>query len=70
MHWREIFTARGLSLRILVAVVRIPVTVQLIETGAAALPTLSWVQSTTADVSPPMRFVTRNSPPCRITKYE
>ena len=42
MNWRDIFTARGLSLRILVAVVRIPVTVQLMETGAAALPTLSW----------------------------
>ena len=42
MNWSDIFTARGLSLRVLVAVVRIPVTVQLIETGAAELPTFSW----------------------------
>ena len=42
LNWSDIFTAPGLSLRILVAVVRIPVTVQLIETGPAELPTFSW----------------------------
>ena len=39
LNWSDIFTAPGLSLRILVAVVRVPVTVQLIETGTAELPT-------------------------------
>ena len=42
LHWSDIFTAPGLSLRILVAVVRFPVTVQIIETGTAELPTFSW----------------------------
>ena len=42
LDWSDIFTAPGLSLRILVAVVRIPVTVQLMDTGAAELPTFSW----------------------------
>ena len=42
LHWSDIFTARGLSLRILVAVVRIPVVVQLRETGTAELPAFSW----------------------------
>ena len=42
LTWSHIFTARGLSLRLLVAVVRIPVIVQLIGTGTAELPTLLW----------------------------
>ena len=42
LNWSDIFTARGLSLRIFVAVVRIPVTVQLIETGSPDLPAVSW----------------------------
>ena len=42
LKWSDIFTARGLSLRILVAVVRIPVLRQRLETGTAELPTLSW----------------------------
>ena len=33
MNWRDIFTARRVSLRVLVA---------LVETGAAEFPTLSW----------------------------
>ena len=39
LTWSHIFTARGLSLRLLVAVVRIPVIVQLREPGTAELPT-------------------------------
>ena len=39
LTWSHIFTARGLSRRLLVAVVRIPVIVQLRETGTAELPT-------------------------------
>ena len=42
MNWNDIFTAHGLSLRIFATVVRIPVPVQLIETGAAELRTFSW----------------------------
>ncbi len=42
MNWNDIFTAHGLSLRIFATVVRIPVPVQLIETGVAELPTFSW----------------------------
>ena len=42
LTWSHIFTARGLSLRILVAVVRIPVIGQLRETGTAQLPTFLW----------------------------
>ena len=42
MNWSDIFTAHGLSLRIFATVVRIPVPVQLIETGVAELPTFSW----------------------------
>ena len=42
MKWSDIFTARGLSLRIFATVVRIPLPVQLIETGAAELRTFSW----------------------------
>jgi len=42
MNWSDIFTAPAPLYVILVAVVRIPVTVQLMETGAAALPTFSW----------------------------
>ena len=41
MNWSDIFTAHGLSLRIFVTVVRIPVPVQLKETGVAELPTPS-----------------------------
>ena len=39
LSWSDIFKA-SLSLRILVAVVRFPVTVH--ETGTAELPTFSW----------------------------
>ena len=42
LNWSDVFTAPGHSLRILVAVVRIPVTVQLIETGTTELTTFSW----------------------------
>ncbi len=42
LAWSHIFTARGLSRRLLVAVVRIPVIVQRRETGAAELPTFPW----------------------------
>ena len=42
LNWSDIFAAPGLSLRIFVAVVRIPVTVQLMETGTAELSTFSW----------------------------
>ena len=42
LNWSDIFTAHGLSLRVLVAVVRFTVTVPLIETGTAELPTFSW----------------------------
>ena len=42
LTWSHIFTARGLSRRLLVAVVRMPVIVQLREPGTAELPTFSW----------------------------
>ena len=42
MHWSDIFTAPAALYVFLVAVVRIPVTVQLMETSAAALPAFSW----------------------------
>ena len=43
LAWSDIFTARSLSLRIFVVVVRIPVTVQqVIDTGTADLPAFSW----------------------------
>ena len=42
LNWSDIFTACGLSLRIFVAVLRIPVTVQLVETDTADLPAFSW----------------------------
>ena len=42
MNWSDIFTAPAPLYVILVAVARIPVTVQLIETGTAELPTFSW----------------------------
>ena len=42
LNWSDVFTAPGHSVRILVAVVRIPVTVQLIETGTTELTTFSW----------------------------
>ena len=42
MNWSDIFTAHGLSLRIFATVVRIPVPVQLIETGVAERPAFSW----------------------------
>ena len=42
LNWSDVFTAPGHSLRILVAVVRIPVTVQLIATGTTELTTFSW----------------------------
>ena len=42
INWSDIFTAPAPLYGFLVAVVRIPVTVQLMETTAAALPTFSW----------------------------
>ena len=42
LTWSDIFTAPGLSLRMCVAVVRIPVIVQRRDTGAAELPTFLW----------------------------
>ena len=42
MNWSDIFTAPAPLCVLFVAVVRIPVTVQLMETSAAALPTFSW----------------------------
>jgi len=42
MNWSDIFTARGLSLRIFATVVRIPVPIQLVETGVAEQSTFSW----------------------------
>jgi hypothetical protein len=42
MNWSDIFTAPASLCVLSVAVVRIPVTVQLMETSAAALPTFSW----------------------------
>ena len=42
LNWSDIFTARGLSRRFFVAVVRIPVIVQRREPGTAELPTFSW----------------------------
>ncbi len=42
LNWSDIFTAPGLSLRMLVVVVRIPVIVQRRETDAAELPTFLW----------------------------
>jgi IS1 family transposase len=42
LSFRNIFTARGLSLRLLVAVVPVSVTVHLTESDAAQLPTFSW----------------------------
>ena len=42
MNWSDIFTAPAPHCVFFVAVVRIPVTVQLMATSAAALPTFSW----------------------------
>ena len=42
LSWRDIFTAPGLSLRLLVAVVRVSVIVQPTESDTAEFPTLSW----------------------------
>ena len=42
LNWSDIFTARGLSRRCFVAVVRIPVIVQRRGPGTAELPTFSW----------------------------
>ena len=42
MTWSDIFTAPAALYVFLVAVVRIPIAVQLMETTAAALPTFSW----------------------------
>ena len=42
MNWSDIFTAPAPLYVIFVAVVRIPETVQLMKTSAAALPTFSW----------------------------
>ena len=42
MHWSDILTAPAPLYVFFLAVVRIPVTVQLMETSAAALPTFSW----------------------------
>ena len=42
LTWSHIFTARGLSRRLLVAVVRIPVIGQRREPGTTELPTFSW----------------------------
>ena len=42
MNWRDIFTAPASLYVFVVAVVRIPVTVQLMDTSAAALPTRPW----------------------------
>ena len=42
LTWSHIFMARGLSLRILVAIVRILVIGHLRETGTAQLPTFLW----------------------------
>ena len=42
MNWSDIFTAPAPLSVFFVAVVRIPVTVQLMKTSAAALPTPSW----------------------------
>jgi len=40
--WRDIFTARGLSLPLSVGVIRFPVTVHLAESDAIQLPTILW----------------------------
>ena len=42
LTWSDIFTARGLTQRVFVAVVHVSVTVQPTESDAAELPTLSW----------------------------
>ena len=42
MHWSDIFTAPAVLYVFLVAVVRVPIAVQLMETSAAALSTFSW----------------------------
>ena len=42
MNWSDIFTAPAPLYVIFVAVVRIPIAVQLMKTSAAALPTFSW----------------------------
>ena len=42
LTWSDIFTPRGLSLRLFVDIVRVFVTVQPIESGTAELPTFSW----------------------------
>ena len=42
MNWSDIFTAPASLYVFFVAVVRVAVTVQLLETSAAALPTFSW----------------------------
>jgi len=47
MSWRDIFTAPASLYVFIVAVVRIPATVQLMNTGAAELPTFSWPQEQT-----------------------
>ena len=45
MNWSDIFTAPASLCALFVAVVRIPVTVQLLDTRAAALPTFSWAHA-------------------------
>ena len=42
LAFSDVFTARGLSVCLLVAVVRVPVPVQLIETGRTERLTFSW----------------------------
>ena len=56
--WSDIFAARALSLRAFVAVLRIPVTVRLLETDSADLSTFSWLheQRTARLRSPGGRF--------------
>jgi len=42
LTWSDIFTARGIALRVRVAIVHVSVAVQPTESDAAELPTLSW----------------------------
>ena len=42
MHWSDIFTAPAALYVFLVAVVRVPIAVQLTESSPAALSTFSW----------------------------
>ena len=43
MNWNDIFTAPAALYAFLVAVVRVPVAVQLMETSPAGLSTFSWL---------------------------